>query len=75
MLENGNFDDIKMLKFYKNKSHHYQIKIQDKNKFKLVFENFWIEPGFCIWNRDERKKGNKDECLSRFFGRRHIEIW
>jgi hypothetical protein len=30
---------------------------------------------FCSWNRNERKKGNKDECLSRFFGREHIEIW
>ncbi len=34
-----------------------------------------IKPGFFSWNRDEREKGNKDGCLSRFFGRRHIELW
>ena len=33
-----------------------------------------FKPGFCSWNRDERKKGNKDECLSRYFGRKHNEL-
>ncbi len=37
------FFDTRMLKFYKNISHHYRIKIHDKNKFKLVFENFSFE--------------------------------
>jgi hypothetical protein len=39
---------------------------------KLVIEK--IKPGFCSWNRDERKKGNKDGCLSRYFGRKHNEL-
>jgi len=42
----------------------------NQNDYKKLFQ-----PGFCSWNRDERKKGNKDGCLSRFFGREHIEIW
>ncbi len=25
-----------------------------------------FKPGFCSWNRDERKKGNKDESIMNY---------
>ncbi len=34
-----------------------------------------LKPGFCSGNRNERKKGNKDRRLSRFFGRKNSELW
>jgi len=33
-----------------------------------------VSPEFCSCNRDERKKGNKDVRLSRYFGRKHNEL-
>jgi len=49
-----------------------------KNLIKLIeIELFRIrlKPGFCSWNRDERKKDNKEVSLSRYFGRKHNELF